>query len=249
MMGRLQRFARDWQEKPDVIEANGSDLLEDAPGFEKPTGSRLTNYFFRVADGLAIHYQRRVFSSLRALHVMAILMGLVFLVYSEFDGPDYMVLVFLAMFFAGVALYLVGSNHEWHRTLFNGYGLGWRLSDVYGVKEVSHTGSLAGMRAWTLMLPEKELGIVVLSNGSNTAARNAVMQSIKYGYLPAGQRDWVAVYEELAEQDVIGSVAPRHLAFAGNQDETMTSIRLDSGPQAAKLLKDDEVDVVVLTPV
>jgi CubicO group peptidase (beta-lactamase class C family) len=92
-------------------------------------------------------------------------------------------------------------NHEWHRTLFNGYGLGWRLSDVYGVKEVSHTGSLAGMRAWTLMLPEKELGIVVLSNGSNTAARNAVMQSIKYGYLPAGQRDWVAVYEELAEQE------------------------------------------------
>ena len=115
MMGRLQRFVRDWQEKPDVIEAYGSDLLEDAPGLEKPTGSRLTNYFFRVADGLAIHYQRRVFSSLRALHVMAILMGLVFLVYSEFDGPDYMVLVFLAMFFAGVALYLIGSNHEWHR--------------------------------------------------------------------------------------------------------------------------------------
>lgn len=90
-------------------------------------------------------------------------------------------------------------NHEWHRTLFNGYGLGWRLSDVYGVKEVSHTGSLAGMRAWTLMLPEKDLGIVVLSNGSNTAARNAVMQSIKYSYLPEGQRDWVALYEELAE--------------------------------------------------
>ncbi len=55
--------------------------------------------------------------------------------------------------------------------------------------------------------------------------------------------------EELAEQGVIGSVAPRHLAFAGNQDESMTSIRLDSGPQAAKLLLEDEVDVVVLTPV
>jgi D-proline reductase (dithiol) PrdB len=54
---------------------------------------------------------------------------------------------------------------------------------------------------------------------------------------------------ELAEQGVIGSVAPRHLAFAGNQDETMTSIRLDSGPQAAQLLKDDEVDLVILTPV
>lgn len=54
---------------------------------------------------------------------------------------------------------------------------------------------------------------------------------------------------ELAEQGVIGSVAARHLAFAGNQDETMTSIRLDSGPQAAQLLQDDEVDLVILTPV
>jgi D-proline reductase (dithiol) PrdB len=55
--------------------------------------------------------------------------------------------------------------------------------------------------------------------------------------------------EELAQQGVIGSVAPRHIAFAGNQDETMTSIRLDSGPQAAQILQDDEVDLVILTPV
>jgi CubicO group peptidase (beta-lactamase class C family) len=95
-------------------------------------------------------------------------------------------------------------NYEWHRTHFNGYGLGWRLSDVHGYKEVSHTGSLAGMRAWTLMIPELELGIVVLSNGSNSSARNAVMQTIKYSFLPSGQRDWIDVYEELdreAEQE------------------------------------------------
>ncbi len=55
--------------------------------------------------------------------------------------------------------------------------------------------------------------------------------------------------QELATRGVIGSVAPRHIAFAGNQDESMTSIRLDSGPQAAKLLLDDEVDLVILTPV
>lgn len=55
--------------------------------------------------------------------------------------------------------------------------------------------------------------------------------------------------EELAEDGIIGSVAPRHLAFAGNQDETMTSIQLDSGPAAAKLLKADGVDLVILTPI
>jgi CubicO group peptidase (beta-lactamase class C family) len=92
-------------------------------------------------------------------------------------------------------------NYEWHRTHFNGYGLGWRLSDVHGYKEVSHTGSLAGMRAWTLMIPELELGIVVLSNGSNSSARNSVMHTIKYAYLPVEQRDWIEVYEELDAQE------------------------------------------------
>jgi hypothetical protein len=87
--------------------------------------------------------------------------------------------------------------YEWHRTHFSAYGLGWRLSDVHGYKEVSHTGSLAGMRAWTLMIPEIELGIVVLSNGSNSAARNAVMQTIKYAYLPVKSRDWIDTYLSL----------------------------------------------------
>jgi hypothetical protein len=54
---------------------------------------------------------------------------------------------------------------------------------------------------------------------------------------------------ELAEQGVIGAVAPRHLAFTGNQDATMTAMQLDSGPHAAELLRSDGVDVILLTPV
>jgi D-proline reductase (dithiol) PrdB len=54
--------------------------------------------------------------------------------------------------------------------------------------------------------------------------------------------------DELAAAGRIGRVADRHLAFAGNQFE-LSQIRLDSGPAAAQLLRDDGVDVVVLTPV
>lgn len=55
--------------------------------------------------------------------------------------------------------------------------------------------------------------------------------------------------DELAAEGTIGSVAPRHFAFAGNQEDTLTGIRLDSGPAVAELLRDDGVDVVLLTPV
>ena len=55
--------------------------------------------------------------------------------------------------------------------------------------------------------------------------------------------------DDLATEGVIGRVGPRHISFMGAQDETMTTIRLDSGPAAAKLLTESGVDVVLLTPV
>ena len=55
--------------------------------------------------------------------------------------------------------------------------------------------------------------------------------------------------EELAAAGVIGDVAPRHLAFAGNQPDDVATIRMDSGPAAAQELLADGVDVVLLTPV
>lgn len=55
--------------------------------------------------------------------------------------------------------------------------------------------------------------------------------------------------DELAGGGVIGGVSPLHLSFLGAQDETMTTIRLDSGPAAAAALRAAGADVVLLTPV
>jgi D-proline reductase (dithiol) PrdB len=60
----------------------------------------------------------------------------------------------------------------------------------------------------------------------------------------------LARLHDLADAGTIGSVAPRHLAFAGNQQhDTLATIGLDSGPAAAQLLHEDGVDVAILTPV
>ena len=54
---------------------------------------------------------------------------------------------------------------------------------------------------------------------------------------------------EMAADGEVGSVASRHIAFMGGQGSTMSTIRLDTGPAAAKVLRDDGVDAVILTPV
>lgn len=53
---------------------------------------------------------------------------------------------------------------------------------------------------------------------------------------------------EMAAAGRIGKVSDVHLAYAGNQFD-VAGIRLDSGPEGAKLLKDAGVDIVLLTPV
>jgi hypothetical protein len=115
MLSRLQEFSRDWRQKKAIINARSSSLLDVTAGLEIPPGARGTDRFFRAADGLAVHYQGRVNSSLRATHALAILMGLVFLIYSEYESSKYMVLGFLALFFSGVAMHIIGESREWHR--------------------------------------------------------------------------------------------------------------------------------------
>lgn len=54
--------------------------------------------------------------------------------------------------------------------------------------------------------------------------------------------------DELAAQGVIGRISPQHLAYAGNQFD-LSTVRMDSGPAGGKWLKEQGVDVVLLTPV
>lgn len=85
--------------------------------------------------------------------------------------------------------------------------------------------------------------------------RNLIMGHWSPNFDHSGfQMDLNVVYpidrlEELAADGVIGDVAPRHFAFAGNQPETVSELRLDTGPACAAQLIADGVDVVVLTPV
>lgn len=54
---------------------------------------------------------------------------------------------------------------------------------------------------------------------------------------------------ELAAEGVIGAVAPNHISFHGVIEGNFSTIRMDSGPAAARRLREDGVDVVLLTPV
>ncbi|WP_298392523.1 serine hydrolase [Flavobacterium sp.] len=66
---------------------------------------------------------------------------------------------------------------------FTAYGLGWRLNDLNGHLQVSHTGGLDGIVTQTIMIPDLQLGIIVLTNQQSGAAFNTISNTIKDSYL------------------------------------------------------------------
>jgi CubicO group peptidase (beta-lactamase class C family) len=76
---------------------------------------------------------------------------------------------------------------------FNLYGLGWFLSDYRGREVVTHSGGLDGMTSRVALLPEENLGVVILTN-SETPLQAFLFYKVFDVFLGAPPRDWSADY-------------------------------------------------------
>lgn len=87
------------------------------------------------------------------------------------------------------------SRERFPSTHFRAYGLGWSTFDYRGRKVVGHGGALDGMYSRVAMVPEEDLGLVILTN-SMTSLPVALAYRILDGYLGGTDRDWSALYLE-----------------------------------------------------
>jgi CubicO group peptidase (beta-lactamase class C family) len=76
---------------------------------------------------------------------------------------------------------------------FNLYGMGWFLSDYRGRKVVTHSGGLDGMTSRVALLPEENLGVVILTN-SETPLQSFLWYKVFDVFTGAAPRDWSAEY-------------------------------------------------------
>jgi CubicO group peptidase (beta-lactamase class C family) len=91
---------------------------------------------------------------------------------------------------------LTANSHPRYNSHFAGYGLGWFLKDVKGNMSVSHTGGLPGMLSQTTLIPDLNLGVVVLTNTADGGAGvfSALTQTIVDSYLGLGDFGWIDYY-------------------------------------------------------
>jgi hypothetical protein len=115
MLLRLEEFNKDFAKYEGRIMAESSGLLEQAPGLPLPAGAEFVDRLFSHTDWLAVHFQQRFNQGMFSTHALAVVMGIVFIVFAEFDGGRWMLFLFLALFLAGVLVFSIGERRQWHR--------------------------------------------------------------------------------------------------------------------------------------
>jgi CubicO group peptidase (beta-lactamase class C family) len=83
------------------------------------------------------------------------------------------------------------------RTHFEAYGLGWFLEDFNGYKRIFHSGGLSGMVTYQSLVPELNLGVIVLTNAEEEAAFQTIGLAITDAYTGGPRRDWVKLVQDL----------------------------------------------------
>ncbi len=84
--------------------------------------------------------------------------------------------------------------------LFRAYGLGWGLADYSGRLMVSHGGGLPGMLSRVAMIPEENLGVVVLTNYDDQRLHGALVNRVFDAFLDIPAFDWSGAALEKAEK-------------------------------------------------
>lgn len=112
---------------------------------------------------------------------------------------------------------IIRSGKGPYNTHFSAYGLGWFLSDVNGYFQVTHTGGLNGIVSQVTLIPEMDLGIIVLTNQQSGSAFTAITNSIKDAYFGIKGQDRIKQYNDrrLAgekEEDSIVSAVEKSIA-------------------------------------
>ncbi|HIY71096.1 MAG TPA: beta-lactamase family protein [Candidatus Luteimonas excrementigallinarum] len=87
-----------------------------------------------------------------------------------------------------------GRSGSWRQQRLNaaGYGLGWRIYDYSGHRMVFHGGAVQGYRGAMAILPERDLGVVILWN-SGSSLPSGLMPTILDRAIGLSSDRWLAI--------------------------------------------------------
>jgi len=85
---------------------------------------------------------------------------------------------------------------------FADYALGWSLRDYHGHTSVAHTGGVAGMVSRVMLVPDSNLGVVILTNAEQGSAFDSILYHVLDHYFQLPSTDWIAAFKAAKDDQV-----------------------------------------------
>ena len=111
---------------------------------------------------------------------------------------------------------------------FSAYALGWGLTEYRGFKTVSHTGGLLGYVSRVTLVPDLNLGVVVLTNQQSGGAFQSLTYRILDHYTNSPTTDWISGFKKTEEAG---------LARAAEVEKRLASSRVTGSKPSLPLAK------------
>ena len=83
---------------------------------------------------------------------------------------------------------------------FADYALGWGLRDYHGRKLIGHTGGVAGFVSRVMLVPEENLGVVILTNAEEDFAFDSILYHVIDHYFRLPSTDWITAFKILEDK-------------------------------------------------
>ena len=112
---RASEFSHDAQIFAEEIAAGKWPLIEKENDERLPEGVQEIDRIYNMADWLAMYFQKKTLRTLLITHWMAFLMGLMFLLYSDFESLQSFLVAFLVFFAVAAAAQVWAKHNSWQR--------------------------------------------------------------------------------------------------------------------------------------
>lgn len=110
---------------------------------------------------------------------------------------------------------------------FADYALGWGLRDYHGRRLVGHTGGVGGFVSRVMLVPEENLGVVVLTNAEEGGAFDSILYHVLDHYFHLPPTDWIANYKKVKDDEEKDAAETVKKAEAGRAGESKPSLPLE----------------------
>ena len=119
------------------------------------------------------------------------------------------------------------SEQNWPSMFFRSYGLGWSLSNYLGNKVVGHSGGYDGMISYTCMVPDENLGFVILTNKNSSLYYPLIYKTLDI-FLGGDDKDWSSFMLDLMEQRDAREAQQRAKKLETRKQNTSPSLDLEA---------------------